>query len=212
MASSVKDGAEVIHTDGRRCIYKGGSWLANDALGGTYKLCERAHHPWASDRGDFGMPGVGKLGDMFEGPAWAERDAQSDDKPSGTDTMKVTSLPPKMITEWPTMTVINDELVVDYGEQGYSIPIPTADARYILMLLPDILAQFLEKNAKYAMVEQGYDLGDAGIIPDLNRKLGILIKRLWARAEFDEREESTDEVIGDMIGHLLLMLAKRRGQ
>lgn len=209
MASSVKDGAEIIHTDGRKCRYENGWTFLLPTKPGqfpTRQACERAHHPWPSDRGEFGMPGVGTINvaGWSVGPEGI--------KPPGTDTEKVASLPSKMITEWPTMTVINDELVVDYGEQGYSIPIPTADARYILMLLPDILAQFLEKNAKYAMVEQGYDLGDQGIIPDLNRKLGILVKRLWAGIEPDPKEESTDEVIGDMIGHLLLMLAKRRGQ
>jgi hypothetical protein len=85
----------------------------------------------------------------------------------------------------------------------------TDDARYIMTILPGIIEKFLEKNKKYAEVEQGYDLGDAGIIPDLNRKLGILYARIWKGAE--EVGEPTDEVIGDMIGHLLLMLAKRNG-
>lgn len=86
----------------------------------------------------------------------------------------------------------------------------TEDAQYALDILPDIIAQFLTKNVKYAKVEVGYDLGAKGIIPDLNRKLGILVARLWDEAPTSG--EDTDEVIGDMIGHLLLMLAKMRSE
>jgi len=91
---------------------------------------------------------------------------------------------------------------------GSGIGPATADAQYVLDILPDIIAQFLTKNVKYAEVEAGYDLGAKGIIPDLNRKLGILVARLWKEAPTSGEE--TDEVIGDMIGHLLLMLAKMR--
>lgn len=93
------------------------------------------------------------------------------------------------------------------GYEGWDIDAETDDARYITEQLPWILKLFLEKNIKYAKVEQGYDLGAAGIIPDLNRKLGILVARIWDGAP--EVGEPTDEVIMDMIGHLLLMLAKR---
>lgn len=96
-------------------------------------------------------------------------------------------------------------------EVHQSIPfngeVVTDDAKYIMSILPGIIDTFLEKNRKYAEVERGYDLGAGGIIPDLNRKLGILVARMWYGAE--EVGEPTDEVIGDMIGHLLLMLAKR---
>lgn len=105
------------------------------------------------------------------------------------------------------MTVTRDSISVDYGEQGYDEDAMTEDARVVLEYLPDLLTLFLQKNRKYAEVERGYDLGDKGIIPDLNRKLGIIKARLWDGAE--EVGESTDEVIDDMIGHLLLMRAKR---
>lgn len=95
---------------------------------------------------------------------------------------------------------------VDFGENG--VGPATEDARYALDALPGIIAQFLTKNVKYAEVEKGYDLGVAGIIPDLNRKLGILVARHWKEAPTSG--EDSQEVIGDMIGHLLLMLAKMR--
>lgn len=99
------------------------------------------------------------------------------------------------------------EIHYDNGDSD-NIAAVTDDARYILGLLPEIIATFLEKNKKYASVEDGYDLGEAGIIPDVNRKLGILVDRIWhGRPTVGE---DTDEVIGDVIGHLLLMLAKRR--
>lgn len=105
------------------------------------------------------------------------------------------------------MTVTEDGISVDLGEQGYDQDAMTEDARRVLRSLPDLLTLFLQKNEKYAEVERGYDLGDKGIIPDVNRKLGILVARIWHGAP--EVGESTDEVIDDMIGHLLLMKAKR---
>ena len=93
---------------------------------------------------------------------------------------------------------------------NYAVPQPASeDARYILdKVLPEMLESFLTKNRKYVSVEEGYDLGEAGIIPDLNRKLGILVDRLWYKNP--SVGEDTDEVITDLIGHLLLMQAKRR--
>lgn len=105
------------------------------------------------------------------------------------------------------MIVTVDSIRVDYGDQGYEMPACTEDAREVLGALPDLMRLFLEKNRKYAEVERGYDLGDKGIIPDLNRKLGILVARIWHGAA--EVGEPTDEVIDDMIGHLMLMKAKR---
>lgn len=105
------------------------------------------------------------------------------------------------------MTVTPEGISIDYGEQGVDHDAMTDDARRVLIMLPDLLLLFLQKNEKYAEVERGYDLGDKGIIPDINRKLGILKARLWDGAE--EVGEDTDEVIDDMIGHLLLMKAKR---
>lgn len=106
-------------------------------------------------------------------------------------------------------TVTKDGITIDYGENGEDVDAHTDDARYILgTVMPHLLKLFLEKNRKYASVEKGYDLGASGIIPDINRKVGILVDRLWhGNAEIGE---STDEVIDDLIGHLLLMKAKRR--
>lgn len=116
-------------------------------------------------------------------------------------------LPLESTTDF-SMIISEDWLDVNYGENGHRVPAVTEDARYILRyVLPKLMTQFLEKNKKYAEVENGYNLGSAGIIPDLNRKLGILVARIWNEAP--TVGEDTDEVIDDLIGHLLLMRAKR---
>lgn len=114
---------------------------------------------------------------------------------------------PVSVPNMPGVLTFIDRDGVHYSH-GPGVGPVTEDAQYVLEVLPDIIAQFLTKNVKYAKVEVGYDLGAKGIIPDLNRKLGILVARLWD--ESPTSGEETDEVIGDMIGHLLLMLAKMR--
>lgn len=104
-------------------------------------------------------------------------------------------------------TITERGIDFDFGEQGYEVEAATDDARFVLSVLPSIIEQFLEKNRKYASVQDGYDLGAQGVIPDINRKVGILIDRIWRERE--EVGEGTDEVISDAIGHLLLLLAKR---
>lgn len=69
-------------------------------------------------------------------------------------------------------------------------------------ILPEFVLMFLEKNRKYARV--GNELGSKGIIPDLNRKMGIIIDRVWDG--HDSPGEPTREVAMDLIGHLLLMI------
>lgn len=93
--------------------------------------------------------------------------------------------------------------------KGLEVEPVTDDARYILEQLPTIMREFLENNAKYARAQTGHDLGYKGIIPDINRKFGVLVSRIW-HGEPDAGRDSTHEIIGDMIGHLLLLLAKRR--
>jgi hypothetical protein len=95
------------------------------------------------------------------------------------------------------------------GDKGCDIEPATDDARYILERLPNLIEEFLQNNAKYARAQSGHDLGVKGIIPDINRKFSVLVSREWNN-EPDAGRDSTDEIIGDMIGHLLLMLAKRR--
>lgn len=93
-------------------------------------------------------------------------------------------------------------------EEGNHIPAATDDAKYLLAeVIPDLLERFLQKNAKYARA-QVHDLGIKGIVPDINRKSSVIIDRVWHGAH--TIGEDTEEVIDDLIGHLLLMRAKMR--
>lgn len=181
------EGSEVVHEDHRKCTYINEHWLYTSDQGTAE--CGRPHP--GNDRGEFGMPGLGKAARDVIGEVQA---AEYPDKPK--------------VTLWPKLQVRGNDLHVDYGEQGYTVPIATEEAMYAMEVLPDIITKFLERNSKYSEVQKGYDLGPEGIIPDLNRKLGILVGRLWHKRPEHGNQEPTTEVIGDMIGHLLLMLAK----
>lgn len=178
-----------MHAGGRHCTLVGKYWKYGDHL---QFIC-RADHPVA-ERGEFGMPGLG-VGKVF-----------------ALDDESAITHPPESM-----MRVMHEywgfqqnTFAVEHGNgNGQNIDMPSEDAAIIFNeILPRLLVTFLEKNRKYALVEDGYSLGDQGIIPDLNRKLGIIISRVW----FGEPEvgESTDEVAADLIGHLLLFLAKRK--
>lgn len=96
---------------------------------------------------------------------------------------------------------------VDMGVQGYTADAKTDEARFVLASIEDFLGMFLEKNEKYAKVQEaGYDLGPQGVIPDINRKVGILVDRIWY--ENQTPGESSREVIMDLIGHLFLLMYK----
>lgn len=100
-------------------------------------------------------------------------------------------------------------MLIDHTEDGQvriTVPvnaIQTKQAEDIVgRILPSFVLMFLEKNRKYRNVDNS--LGSKGIVPDLNRKLGIIIDRVWDGN--DSPGESTREVCMDMIGHLLLMI------
>lgn len=95
------------------------------------------------------------------------------------------------------------------GEYKFRVEATTDEARLILTeLLPEFLALFLKKNAKYREVQGGYVLGPKGVFPDINRKVGILKARIWDGD--GEIDEDTEGVLSDCIGHLFLMWALLR--
>lgn len=150
------------------------------------------------DRGSFGMPTIGfGPGHVVTLPG----DEASYQWPDNN---------PRVVPYEPAKVVLQaGTMLVEYGQKGYTMEAHTPEAEVIInVLVEEFLKLFLNKNLKYQAVQKGYDLGDKGIIPDLNRKLGILVDRLWNDSM--EVGEDTDEVISDMIGHLFLMLAKRR--
>jgi hypothetical protein len=99
------------------------------------------------------------------------------------------------------------EFFRDFGDQGFNVPPATPEASAILeRVLPRLIERFLEKNRKYSRVDEGHDLGLKGIVPDLNRKTGVIISRIWHGDALVD--EDTTEVMEDAVGHLLLMLGK----
>lgn len=93
---------------------------------------------------------------------------------------------------------------------NFNVTPTTDDAVYIVNeVLPALLDRFLKKNTKYARA-QVHDLGIKGIVPDINRKSSVIIDRIWHGAGVID--EDTEEVIDDLIGHLLLMRAKMRSR
>jgi hypothetical protein len=187
------------------------STLDNDVVG---EVC-RMDHPLSGvqretfdrdrERGGLGMPtiggGIGTMLDPYD----------TDDKGPGENVRQIHGGDiTKPVDMRVTLTADGMEVAFDDGK-GYAVPAVTDDARYIMSILPDLLKTFLIKNAQYRDAQQ-HDLGIKGIIPDINRKSSAIITRVWhANNERDgEIQDSTQELAGDLIGHLLLMLAKMR--
>lgn len=155
-----------------------------------------------NDRGDFGMPMIGNT--MKDAPFVGDDEVIGDDgEIKRTDEVSRTIDMPNY-----SLRVTQDGIDLNYGENGLRVPAVTPEARYILAKdLPRLLEEFLENNAKYARAQSGHDLGLKGVIPDINRKTSVLIDRLWFDRP-DVGRDSNREIIGDLIGHLLLMLGK----
>lgn len=79
--------------------------------------------------------------------------------------------------------------------------------RIITRELPKVLELFARKNAEYGeTASQDGDLGLAGQYSDLHRKMKKLKVAFWDGHPEQLTSESPEEVIKDMIGHLLLTL------
>lgn len=149
----------------------------------------------SNERGEFGMPIVGSTFMRDAGPI---KGMFLNVKPG-----RIFRLKPNMVC-----TITEAGVSIDYGS-GVGVPIVEAntdDARYILSIVPDILVKFLEKNTQYKDA-QAMDLGAKGIVPDLNRKVAAIKGRVWDAVEGGD---SVEELLGDVIGHALLMLAQLR--
>lgn len=162
-------------------------------------------HAEYDDRGEFGIPagiigGTLRIGDRT---IWSgdQASAGTHDSPGAFDVAH------SHIWKRPDVWIDKDGVHRRYAQNGNDTEPVTDDARYILEELPSIIEDFLENNAKYARA-QTHDLGLKGIIPDINRKASAIITRVWDGQDYGRDE--TEELVGDLIGHLLLMLAKMR--
>lgn len=167
------------HMGGRFCRQDSdGAWWYGEP--GQQHPCGR--HPLPnqlSERGDLGMPTLGRLA--------------------------------RPMTEKPFqygVTIESDYQTVTYQcSDGHEEKSVTTEAATILSKhLPDFIEKFMQKNRKYAQVQTGHDLGAEGEIPDLNRKMAILVDRIWCGNP--TVGEDSVEVCQDMIGHLFLLIDK----
>lgn len=184
------------HQDGRVCHYSTmtGEWyhwdnpVDNPTPGPRDRVeyrCEWRHPGDSSqlkgDRGGFGMPTLGVNTTYITDAAL-----------SSISTIKGSPYP--------------DHLRADITEVRLTEKPTTHEAiRIIGQWLPECMERFLRNNTKYARA-QVTDLGDKGIMPDINRKTSVLMDRIWFGAE--EVGEPTVEVIDDLIGHLFLLRDK----
>lgn len=165
-----------LHDNGRRCEYRDGQWVMETCAADDDPACRMEH--W--------MHKVIHLNDRgeFGFPGVGSTSASS--------ILDVPTPPLQWSSDEKTKIVIDVEPATD-------------EAQRILEQIPSWLGRFLQKNRKYARA-QHHDLGDKGIMPDINRKVSVLMDRIWYEAE--EVDEGTVEVIDDLLGHLMLLRDK----
>lgn len=84
---------------------------------------------------------------------------------------------------------------------------PTREAEHILMyVLPKVLGLFLQRNKDYGDSDDTRSLGAKAEFVRIWNKVGKLRRGLWDGEQLDG--EQTDEIMMDLIGHLLLALAR----
>jgi hypothetical protein len=76
-------------------------------------------------------------------------------------------------------------------------------ARILLNELPVMMSRFARKNKHYG--ENVFPLGAAGQFPEIDRKVRVLKAQIWDKRGSALDTETTDEVIGDLIGHLVML-------
>lgn len=74
--------------------------------------------------------------------------------------------------------------------------------RVALSHLPGAMAKFAAKNQDYG--DTAYNLGAKGQFADINRKFYKLKRSLWEDETLEF--ESVEEILEDMLGHILLTL------
>jgi hypothetical protein len=75
--------------------------------------------------------------------------------------------------------------------------------RIIKNHLPAVMSKFARKNRHYG--ENEFPLGAAGQFPEIDRKVRLLKAQIWDHRAESCEVETVGEVIGDLIGHLLML-------
>lgn len=78
-------------------------------------------------------------------------------------------------------------------------------ARILVGIVPEVLQRFAEKNAEYGN-NANRDLGIKAQFVDIHRKMIKLRRALWDDEPQALKSEPVEEVIGDLVAHLLLTL------
>jgi hypothetical protein len=76
--------------------------------------------------------------------------------------------------------------------------------RIVTRFLPKVIHRFSIKNRAYG--ENTFPLGLAGQFPEIDRKVRLLKAAIWDKRETATSIESAEETVGDLIGHLLMLL------
>lgn len=87
--------------------------------------------------------------------------------------------------------------------------IPNEQAKSIVMdILPKAMELYLKKSKDYGgNVMDRFGLGQKAAIPDMARKFGKLIDAIWCDKPLEF--EQPDEILMDLIGHILIILDQR---
>ena len=80
--------------------------------------------------------------------------------------------------------------------------------RIVLDILPKALELYLQKSKDYGgNVMDRFGLGEKAAIPDMARKFGKLIDAIWHDKPL--QFEQPDEILMDLLGHILIILDQR---
>lgn len=166
------------------------------------------------DRGEFGMPGIGSPSRIFD---WTFKDSSGDEvKPPPYFRVHVGDRIIKYVpeasehVERPKITNMPWSPAEDFTAHREtmllrSAPQTSLAIRILRVHLPEAMDHFLQRNAEYGD-DNDFDLGSQGQYVDISRKVQKLKRRMWDRRPAREHEESTETIIMELIGHLLMTL------
>jgi hypothetical protein len=166
-----------------------------------------ADYEW-SDRGDFGMPGLGintsEIMDI-DNPLHPLRTGRGGVPRYLAGPGSIFQMPQGDHAE-PDRTIDRRGVHVDYGQQGYHVETATEQARRILgRHLPVAMEHFLERNKEYGE-GSAHVLGIKGQYADINRKVIKLKRYLWDDIPVEPEAEPIAMVAAELIGHLLILI------
>ena len=164
---------------------------------------EEADSYIANKLGDRGYPGLG-FGRKITGQPGinAEQFMKAGDEMNGVDEAKAL----EMVNEPAIWIERVKPDAVTYEVRN----IPNDQAlRVISVVLPKAIELYLKKSKDYGgNVMDRFELGEKAAIPDMARKFGKLIDAIWRDQPL--QFEQPDEILMDLLGHIVIILDQRR--